>query len=242
MLGSADQSNRCQVTNVPTEDQLELKGDAHFKVQSITRDPLNSPPRSVASDCGSLRQGLLGSLADPLAHHDRVDLPEVVPGDSSGPRHQAQGQEGPQEVAHRDLWSHSGLWREGSGHEQGGHRSPVDSRAQQGEVFGPQVGQAVGPVDRLATGLGALSQGKEGLEGLDSLVLEVDLGLGILGRGLDVLGGDVLHLGVGALDRLPSHDSFLACAGRPRGGSLETKSSVTDNWLKTMCTCVRCVM
>lgn len=103
----------------------------------------------------------------------------------------------------------------------------MDSRAQQGEVFGPQVGQEVGLVDRLATGLGALSQGKEGLEGLDSLVLEVDLGLGILGRGLDVLGGDVVHLGVGALDRLPSHDSFLACAGRPRGGSLRSVCDVT---------------
>ena len=67
----------------------------------------------------------------------------------------------------------------------------------------------VGPTDPLATGLGALVQGR-GPGGLDSLVLEAlapdspDHGLGGLGG---VLGP-------------PSPDSFPAYAGQARGGSL----------------------
>ena len=108
------------------------------------------------------------------------------------------------------LWSHSGLWREGNGLLQVVHRSLADNPAQLDEelVAGPQVA-LVGPTDPLATGLGALIQGR-GPGGLDSLVLEAlapdspDHGLGGLGG---VLGP-------------PSLDFFPACAVQDRGGSL----------------------
>ena len=109
-----------------------------------------------------------------------------------------------------DLWSHSGLWREGSGLLQVAHMSPVGNPAQQGEgqASGPRVA-LVGPTDRPATGLGAQIQGK-GPGDLDSLVLGGP-GPGSLGHGLGGFGG---VLGP------PSPDSFPACAGQARGGSL----------------------
>ena len=109
-----------------------------------------------------------------------------------------------------DLWSHSGLWREGSGLLQAAHMSPVGSPAQQGEgqASGPRVA-LVGPTDRPATGLEAPTQGKDRV-GLGSLVLGGP-GPGSPGHALGGSGG---VLGP------PSPDSFPAYAGQARGGSL----------------------
>ena len=174
---------------------------------------VNNPPHSVASNYGSLRQGLLGTLetlVGLVVHPDTVGPPLVVLGDSNGP-HLHQAEQGDLlEAPHMDLWSHSGLWREGSGLLQAARMSPVGSPAQQGEgqASGPRVA-LVGPTDRPATGLGALTQGKVP-GGLGSLVFGGP-GPGSPGHDLGGFGG---VLGP------PSPDSFHACAGQARGGSL----------------------